>query len=97
MTYNEIWEAFTKLPPNDQARFMDAAKQTVKWNNINLRTGAKVAFRHSKTGATITGVFVRMKQKYAEVQADVDKNGLKTSYPLRWSVPPEMLRLVNDA
>lgn len=97
MTYNEIWEAYSKLEPNDQARFMDAARQLVKWNNVNLRAGAKVSFRNSKTGAIISGIFIRMKQKYAEVETNLDKNGLPMPYgTARWSVPPEMLRMVKE-
>jgi hypothetical protein len=92
MTYNEIWAEFTKLTPAEQGRFMDSAKQLVKWTNASLRAGAKVSFTHSKTGQTIKGVFVRMKQKYAEVEATQDRYG-PVDRPVRWSVPPDMLRV----
>ena len=94
MTRNEIWAEFIKLPLNEQQLFVDSARNLIKMNNTSLRAGAKVCFRNSKTGATISGIFIRMKQKYAEVECSMDKHGLPTPYPMKWSVPPEMLRTV---
>lgn len=94
-TFEEVFEQFKHLSPADQGRLMDAARQHVRWNNANLRAGAQVCFRHSKTGATIEGTFVRMKQKYAEVESLQDKHGLRRERPGIWNVPPEMLRPVS--
>lgn len=94
MTYNEILAAARSLSLNEQGRLMDDLRREVKFNNMNLRAGAKVCFTNSKTGAIIQGVFVRMKQKYAEVHSQQNKHGLDSMITVRWSVPPEMLRMV---
>lgn len=91
MTYNEVFEGFKALSPADKQRLIEAAKSTLKWSNSNLRYGAKVQFKHSKTGAVIPGTFIKMKTKYAEVMSDFDQHGRKQMYPVRWSVSPEML------
>jgi hypothetical protein len=93
MTYNEIYNEFLKLTPAEQGRFVDEARQRVKRTNTNLLSGAKVSFRSSKSGVMIQGTFIRMKHKYAEVESKQDKYGIPTQYALRWSVPPEMLRV----
>lgn len=94
MTYNEIWDAFTKMSINDQQRFIDSAKNLVRMQNTSLRAGARVCFKHTKTGAMIDGVFVRMRQKYAEVETTKDKYGIDMGRVVKWTVPPEMLRMV---
>ena len=91
MTFNEVFEGFKTLNSADQQRLIEAARQFKRYNNLNLRYGAKVQFKHSKTGAYIAGTFVRMKQKYAEVMSNQDKYGLPHGNAMRWSVPPEML------
>lgn len=75
----------------DQQRLIESARQLKRWNNSNLRYGAKVQFKHSKTGAIIEGTFVRMRVKYAEVMSNQDKFGLPHANAMRWTVPPEML------
>lgn len=97
MTYEEVWKGFATLPPQEQGRFLDAARQMVKMTTTNLRSGAKVCFRNNKTGATITGEFIRMKTKFAEVRVLQDSVGIDRPTAVFWNVPPEMLRLVSDA
>ena len=91
MTFNEVFEGFKKLNAADQQRLIDSARQFKRFNNASLRYGAKVQFKHSKTGAIIEGTFVKMKTKYAEVMSDFDQYGRKAPFPVRWSCPPEML------
>jgi hypothetical protein len=91
MTYVEVFEGFKSLNAADKQRLMQAARQLLKFSNSNLAYGAKVQFKHSKTGAVITGTFVKMKQKYAEVMSYQDQYGRKGEYGIRWSVSPDIL------
>jgi hypothetical protein len=91
MSFNEVFEGFKKLNAADRQRLIDAARQFNRFNNASLRYGAKVQFKHSRTGVVIEGTFVKMKQKYAEVMSDYNQHGTKQPYPVRWSVSPEML------
>ncbi len=92
MTFNEVFEGFKSLNAADQNRLVEAARQFIRnTNRFHLAYGAKVQFKHSKTGAIITGTYVRMKQKYAEVMANQNQYGMKTEQAVRWSCPPEML------
>jgi hypothetical protein len=92
MTYNEVFAGFKTLNAADRARLVDACRQFNKTtNSFNLRYGAKVQFKHSKTGAIISGTFIKMKTKYAEVMSVQDQHGLPHAAAMRWSVAPEML------
>jgi hypothetical protein len=92
MKFDEVLAGFKTLNAPDRQRLIDAAKQFNKTTNyFNLRAGAKVQFKVGKTGAYINGVFVRMKTKYAEVEAYQDKYGRQVEHKVRWSVPMESL------
>ena len=91
MTFNEVFEGFKKLNAADQQRLIESARQFKRFNNASLRYGAKVQFKHSKTGAIIEGTFIKMRTKYAEVMSSQDKYGLPHADAMRWTVPPEML------
>ena len=91
MNFDEVFDGFKTLNAQDRQRLIDAAKQFNKVSNWNLRAGAAVQFKVSKTGAYINGIFVRMKTKYAEVEAQQDKYGRQVGHTVRWSVPPESL------
>jgi len=96
MTYNELYAGFQTLTSVEQGRFIDEAKRAMKWTMMNnLRTGAKVQFTNSKSGVVISGIFIRMKQKYAEVESTQGKGGFDVGQKVRWSVPPDMLRFEN--
>jgi len=91
MTFNEVFAGFKTLNSADQQRVLDEGRRLKRFTNSSLRYGAKVQFKHSKTGAIIEGTFIKMKTKYAEVMSPQDKYGLPHSNAMRWSVPPEML------
>jgi len=97
MKFDEVFEGFKTLNAQDRQRLIDAARQFNKISNWDLRAGAKVQFKVSKTGAYINGIFVRMKTKYAEVEAHQDKYGRQTERVMRWSVPPENLMPLTTA
>jgi hypothetical protein len=91
MKFDEVLAGFKTLNAQDRQRLIDAARQFNKISNWNLCAGAKVQFKVTKTGAYINGIFVRMKTKYAEVEANQDKYGRQTERVVRWSVPMESL------
>ncbi len=91
MTFDEVFEGFKSLDAAGRLRLLAAAKQLMRWDNANLRYGAPVQFKHSRTGAVISGTFVKMKQKYAEVMSFQDQHGSKGESAIRWSVLPEVL------
>lgn len=91
MTFNEVFAGFKTLNSADQARLLDEGRRLKRFTNSNLRYGAKVQFKHSKTGAIIEGTFIKMRTKYAEVMSSQDKYGLPHADAMRWTVPPEML------
>lgn len=92
MTYDEIWNEFKNLSPEQRGKFLDAARNLQKFNNSYLRAGTKVSFT-TRHGVRITGIYVRMKQKYAEVESNFDRYGRDVGQIVRWSVTPESLRL----
>lgn len=91
MTFDEVFEGFKTLAPAEQNRLVDAARQFLRLSNSCLTPGARVRFRYARTGATIEGTFVRMKQKYAEIASNFDRYGVRHPTALRWNVPPEQL------
>ena len=97
MKFDEVLAGFKTLNAQDRQRLIDAAKQFNKTTNYNLRAGAAVQFKFSRTGAYINGIFVRMKTKYAEVESQQDKYGRNVGHTVRWSVPPENLMPLTTA
>jgi hypothetical protein len=90
--FNDVFEGFKSLSPADRQRLLEACRQFVKnQNRFNLAYGAKVQFKHSKTGAIISGTFIKMKTKYAEVMSEQDQHGIKIGRAIRWSVSPDIL------
>ena len=90
MTYNEVFQAFSKLTPAEKSRFIEAARQQVRFDNTNLLAGAKVQFK-TQHGVFIAGTLVRMKRKNAEILSKFNRDGLKPGAVVRWNVAPELL------
>lgn len=91
-TYNDVFEGFKALSPADRQRLLESARQFVKsQNRFNLRYGAKVQFKHSRTGVIISGTFIKMKTKYAEINSPLDQHGINVGRNIRWSVSPDLL------
>lgn len=92
MTTEELLAEFRKLTKEQRLDFLNRARNMNEMLGLTgLRLGVKVHFVHSKTGATISGEFLRMKQKYAEIKSDQDKFGRKMAVPMTWNVPPHVL------
>lgn len=87
MNVEELVGEFRKLTPEDRAIFMVRAKRVQDNAGASLRPGAPVRFK-TRHGYEVEGVFVRMKQKYAEVHSNFDAWGRRGTNVLTWTVPP---------
>jgi hypothetical protein len=98
MDRNVLFEAFKNLNLEDQVSLGEMVRNHIdrvaRSRAFRLKIGQKVSFV-SRTGATISGTFSRMKQKYAEVISDQDRYGRSGPGPsrLRWSVSPALLKI----
>jgi hypothetical protein len=91
LTYNEVFQEFSKLAPVDQHRFIDAARQQVKFDNsFGLMAGSKVQFK-TQHGVHIAGTVTRVMRKNVEVLSKFNRDGLKPGVSVRWKVNPELL------
>lgn len=102
MTLQEVFKEFAVLSADDKSSLIEMAKKHVaavaRSRVFTLHPGQRVFFMESRTGQRIEGTFSRMKQKYAEVLSDMDRYGNKRAHGnLRWSVPPEMLKVIEEA
>jgi hypothetical protein len=96
MKPNEIIAALLKLDPT-------VARQTLKEAYAALERKARNSIDEGQTvtfvakgGARITGVVKAVNRKNVIVEASLDRYGLKTPRPVRWTVSPSLLSVVEN-
>jgi chaperone required for assembly of F1-ATPase len=94
MKPNEILAALLKLSPDEARQVIKEAHMVLDRKARNaIDEGTTVEFT-AKGGAKIRGTVIRVNRKNIIVTASMDRYGLKTPRPVRWTVSPSLLRVV---
>ena len=91
MTKDQLVTGFKMLSSRERREFIDMIQNLQGNMNANLPPGTKVKFKN-RDGVYIEGLFVRMRQRYAEIKSDQGKHG--EPRPTVWTVSPSMLEVV---
>lgn len=96
MKPNEIIAELLKMKPEDVRhviREYNRLKESRARNAID--EGMTVKFT-ARGGAVIQGVVKKVNPKNIIVEASMDRHGFKTPRPVRWTVSPSLLSVVED-